>query len=167
MGRPTRHKCNVPLLSIIAWLKKSMFCETSPILYFSIAWFKNLLCYMIPSSNITGSNITDRGAAVRDRGTLIGNFVIPKYITDRGAVVRQPLHTLTGTNYISPQLSDDYTALLLHSVSTVMLHLTQDEQFKQREKQRTGNDPLITYQLITYQLVTYHYQLVNYPLINY
>ena len=25
------------------------------------------------------------------KGAVVGNFVIPKYVTDRGAVVRQPL----------------------------------------------------------------------------
>ena len=44
------------------------------------------MLYTIPSSNITGSNVTDRGAVVGDRVALVGNFIIPKYVTDRGAV---------------------------------------------------------------------------------
>ena len=39
---------------------------------------------------IHGLNITDRCAVVGARGALFGNFVIRKYVTDRGAVVRQP-----------------------------------------------------------------------------
>ena len=66
-GRPTRQECNVPLLSIIAWLKN--------LLLFYI--------YILSDNMIPSSNITDRGA-------LVVNFVIPKYVTDRGAVVRQP-----------------------------------------------------------------------------
>ena len=36
--------------------------------------------------NISGSNITDRY-----KGALVGDFDIPKYVSDRGAVERQPV----------------------------------------------------------------------------
>ena len=39
------------------------------------------LCY-----NISGSNITDSY-----KGALVGDFDIPKYVPDRGAVERQPV----------------------------------------------------------------------------
>ena len=46
-----QHSTKVRLLlsNNIAWLNKSVFCETSPLLY----WLKNLLCYYV----IHGSNI--------------------------------------------------------------------------------------------------------------
>ena len=31
---------------------------------------------------IHGLNITDRGAVIRARGALVGNFVMPEYVTD-------------------------------------------------------------------------------------
>ena len=60
----------VPLLSIIAGLKKSRFCETSPVLYCMVQ--ESAMLYYLH-----GSNITDRGAVVGDRDALIENFVIP------------------------------------------------------------------------------------------
>ena len=62
-----------------------------------LAWFKNLLCYMIHYGTyrgavvgLRGAVVGVRGAAVGVRGAAVGNIGIPTYVISRGAVVRQP-----------------------------------------------------------------------------
>ena len=58
-----------------AWLRNSMFCETSPVPYCMAQEFAMLydtLCHIC-------------------RGAVVSNNVIPTYVISRGAVVRQPL----------------------------------------------------------------------------
>ena len=64
--------------------------------YYFLFWTNyNMQLLRILSNNMThGSNITDKGAIVGARGALVGNFVIPKYVTGWGAVVRQPKNCL-------------------------------------------------------------------------
>ena len=107
-GTPSveQHSTKVRLLlsNNIAWLNKSMFCETSPLLY----WLKNLLCYYV----IHGSNINsyyefilchNRGAVFRVLEVLgaqlsgtLSHLANTTNVTDRVAVVR---HSRYGTKH--------------------------------------------------------------------
>ena len=96
------------LLSHLAWLRISMFRETSPVPYCMA-----LLCYMIHYGTynyrgavvglrgavvgVRGAAVGVRGAAVGVRGAAVGNIGIPTYVISRGAVVRQPCLPLPGT----------------------------------------------------------------------
>ena len=80
------------LLSHLAWLRNSMFRETSPVPYCMAS-----LCYMIHYGTYRGAVVGVRGAvvgvggaAVGVRGAAVGNIGIPTYVISWGAVVRQP-----------------------------------------------------------------------------